>query len=463
MFGRATPVAVDIDVLALNGSDGLRIDGLAGDSTGHRVDGAGDINGDGIADLLLDGRYVVFGSRSSWPANFDLSSLDGHNGFVIERGTELTGAGLSSVASGGDFNGDGIDDLLLTYVERFNIPGGGASDYVLLYGHRGAFSTTGTLLAAGAGQRFHLNASGDGEYSGWSARFAGDVDGDGYDDLIFGAPGNDAAARNAGGAIVVFGHGGAPSASLELDTLQAHQGLRLDGVNANDRGGYAVGAAGDINGDGFDDLFVGAHNAANNGDYAGSAYVVLGRDFRAASDFVGGAGDDGFSGGGADEIFIGGRGNDLLAGGGGDDVLKGGAGDDVVVFDSADTRAVEGDAGLDTLRIDGAGVTLDLTLAANQHLRGLERIDLAGNGANSLALDVNQLLRLPDHFDMFVTSHTSQLLVTGNADDSVTLLGGGWVLDAVTVEIDGVLFQSYNNTGAAGQLLLHPDLIAPLV
>ena len=463
VFGHAGPFNADLEVSALNGGDGLRIDGLAGTGTGRRVDGAGDLNGDGIADLVLDGKYVVFGSRSSWPAHFDLSTLNGHNGFVIERGTQLTGTFVTSVAAHGDFNGDGSDDLLLSNVEPFSTPGGGGAHYVLLYGHRGNFSASVALPAPGVSQGFHLGGSRNNEYSGWTAQFAGDVDGDGYDDLIFGAPGNDSSARNAGGAYLVFGHAGAAGARVELDGLRAHQGLRLDGVKANDRSGYAVGAAGDLNGDGFDDLFVGAHNADNNGADAGSAYVVFGRDFRASTAFIGGAGNDGFSGGDADEKIIGGRGNDVLAGGRGNDVLKGGAGNDVLVFDSADTLAVEGDTGVDTLRINGANVTLDLSLARNQHLQGIERIDLSGSGANRLALDVTQVLRLPDHFDMFVTHHTSQLLVTGNANDRVTLLGSGWQHDAAPVVIDGAQYQSYSHPGAAAQLLVHSDLMQPLV
>lgn len=77
VFGHADGFPADIDVGTLNGSDGLRIDGLLGVSTGRIVSGAGDINGDGIADLLLDGKYLVFGSRSDWPARFDLANLDG--------------------------------------------------------------------------------------------------------------------------------------------------------------------------------------------------------------------------------------------------------------------------------------------------------------------------------------------------------------------------------------------------
>ena len=143
-------------------------------------------------------------------------------------------------------------------------------------------------------------------------------------------------------------------------------------------------------------------------------------------------------------------------------LLKGGGGDDVLVFDGADTLTVEGDAGIDTLRIDGAGVTLDLTLATNQHLQGIERFDLTACGANSLVLDVNQLLRLPDHFGMFVASHTSQLLVTGQNDDSVTPLDGGWQHDVARIETADAQYQSYTHTGVAAQLLVQSDLIQAL-
>ena len=67
------------------------------------------------------------------------------------------------------------------------------------------------------------------------------------------------------------------SASMDLSALDGSNGFRLDGENPNDRSGYSVSSAGDVNGDGYDDVIIGAHGANPNGDDSGSSYVVFGK------------------------------------------------------------------------------------------------------------------------------------------------------------------------------------------
>jgi hypothetical protein len=88
---------------------------------------------------------------------------------------------------------------------------------------------------------------------------AGDVNGDGFDDLIVGAYGADPNGSNSGSSYVVFGKSGGFAATINLSTLDGTNGFRLDGVAADDRSGFSVSSAGDVNGDGFDDLIVGAY------------------------------------------------------------------------------------------------------------------------------------------------------------------------------------------------------------
>ena len=96
--------------------------------------------------------------------------------------------------------------------------------------------------------------------------------------------------------------------------------------------GERVASAGDINGDGYDDVIVGAYdydNGTNNS--AGAAYIVYGYDVNTTTDFAGTIGGDNFSGSGSAEVFIGGLGNDTLTGGGGADSIRAGAGDDTII------------------------------------------------------------------------------------------------------------------------------------
>src|SRR5207244_1215579 len=97
---------------------------------------------------------------------------------------------------------------------------------------------------------------------------AGDVNGDGFADLIVGA-------RGGGAACVVFGSSGV-AANLGLASARGRNGFRLDGAAAGDRSGVWV-AGGDVNGDGFADVIIGARDADPHGTDSGSSYVVFGR------------------------------------------------------------------------------------------------------------------------------------------------------------------------------------------
>ncbi|MSP82392.1 MAG: hypothetical protein EXQ94_05540 [Alphaproteobacteria bacterium] len=214
--------------------------------------------------------------------------------------------------------------------------------------------------------------------------------------------------------------GASPVAFVDLARLNATQGFRLDGVDQGDNSGLAVAGAGDINGDGYDDLIVGAGFAdVGTQVNAGESYVIFGTDFSRVVDDDGTTGDDLLTGGAGDQILVGGLGNDILDGGADDDVLVGGAGDDTITFDATDTQRVDGGSGADTLALGG---DLDLTTyndtAHYNVVEGFEIIALNTIGNVNLTLELRDLLNLSD------TSNT--LRVDDNAGDAVITGDTGW-------------------------------------
>jgi len=222
-----------------------------GDQMGWSVSGAGDVNGDGVPD-------VIVGEFENDPNGLDNAGsahvFSGADGTLLHRfdGAAALDYFGYSVAGAGDANGDGFADLLVGAYEAD--PGGltGAGSAFLYSG------LDGSLL-----RRFDGMAVGD--HLGKAVSGAADVDGDGLDDQILGSLDSDPGGMSSAGS--AFVHSGADGAILH----------RFDGESPADWFGQSVGAAGDLDGDGIHDLVVGAHSANPGGiTRAGSAYLFSG-------------------------------------------------------------------------------------------------------------------------------------------------------------------------------------------
>jgi hypothetical protein len=154
-----------------------------------------------------------------------------------------------------------------------------------------AHAAPGAIPLAGLDGRngFRLDGVAELDQSGRAVSAAGDINGDGIDDLIIGAYRADPSGDDSGSSYVVFGrNAGGFASAIHLSTLDGSTGFRLDGVAAENLSGITVSVTGDINGDGIDDLIIGAHLADPDGvNLAGSSYVVYGardRIFRDGAD-----------------------------------------------------------------------------------------------------------------------------------------------------------------------------------
>ncbi len=337
----------------ISGRDGDSIRFLfgenAGDRFGHAVDGAGDVNNDGVPDYIVSAPFADTDLLTDAGAVYVYSGADVSLIYEID-GTEAAAQFGWAVSGIGDINDDGWDDFAVA-ANRSDL-GKENAGAVYLYSGRDA-----TLL-------FTILGDGSGDQLGYSIDGAGDVDGDGTPDIVIGAPFDDDGGTDAGSARVISGADGRII-------------LQRDGDGGNALFGKAVTGLGDINGDSKDDVAIGAPggtyvevigvapdpfgasqgNDSIDGTSEADTIDALGGDDTVdgldGNDFIaGGDGQDSLIGDFGDDTLNGGKGDDTISGGYGGDIIDGGDGNDVLE-DFFGTNTITGGDGDDSIDAGG--------------------------------------------------------------------------------------------------------------
>jgi hypothetical protein len=263
-----------VDLRRFSIKQGFKIYGAeAGERSGTFVGRAGDPNDDGIADMFVStdpssgtitrSVYIIYGKSGGYNTTVDLANLTEQNGFRIY------GARIKPADVIGDFNGDGIDDVIFgapTDAPNGNIAAG--SVYIV-YGKQGGYSTAINLSTLNATIGFRID--GNGGQLGYAVSGVGDVNGDGLKDVAFSARyANFNGKSQAGFVYVLYGRPGGYNSTIALNDLDPSAGFRMNGAVAGGHFGAAVHAVGDFNGDDLKDIAVSA-------PFAGSSFIIYGK------------------------------------------------------------------------------------------------------------------------------------------------------------------------------------------
>lgn len=454
VFGTDAGMPTDLDLATLDGTNGFRVEGPGPDGFAGYVGFAGDLNGDGFDDFSINAidysdpsgfpdhsDYVVYGTADAMAPTVDLGALGPTEALKISSDNSSSLLVPNQILTAGDFNGDGHEDIAVSAADW---PPDSGAVYVV-YGDAAGLPDTIDLASLDGTAGFRIDGPADAVF-GYNATTAGDVNGDGIDDLLIASE----KSNEVGSVYLVYGQEGGYAQGLDLSQFDGTAGFRLDGTLRLSGAGFSLDAAGDVNGDGLADIILSEPFESDPGFLApGAAFVFYGSDITGDISTMGGAGDDMLAGTTAADSLVGAQGDDVLVGNGGADVLYGGAGDDILAVGDLDFSRIDGGGGADTLQIDGSGLALDLTSLGNEVIRGIERVDLTGSGDNALTLAVTDVLAISDE--------SNDLFVGGDAGDQVTAVGA-WQSEG-PVTVDGVSYTVYSVAGVAAALYVEDDVV----
>jgi hypothetical protein len=282
----------DDSVTMAPGSASTVFDGANwGEQAGYEVAGVGDVDNDGLGDMLVgapdfscEGRiYLFLGGSLAGETQLSAATAD-----VIFEGVGCGDDAGGVLAAAGDIDNDGFDDFMISAVNNDLAGYQSGAVYLLMGSTVDAFIQTGAQLfdLANADLTFLGEATGDA--AGWSLSAAGDVEGDNLGDILIGAYSADApntsTQDNSGKAYLIRGSTIVSALAAGTTTFSLSQAdASFLGEFAGDFAGYAVAGAGDVDNDGFDDLLVGSPHFGNAaGNFKGRAYLLLGITVRTA-------------------------------------------------------------------------------------------------------------------------------------------------------------------------------------
>ncbi|MEM0577970.1 HYR domain-containing protein [Flavobacterium polysaccharolyticum] len=248
-----------INVNELNGSNGFTLYGeTVATRAGFSTTPVGDINGDGMSDFAIgapgdsrsEGCYVVFGTKTGFPASINLANLDGQNGFQITNdytaGPSRTGFDVSDA---GDINGDGVSDLIVSASERETGSISGAGRVFVIYGKTTGFSASIPVSSIDGTNGFSILGQTSYEILGFGVAGIGDFNNDSHSDIAIATLNK--GSGNVRKTYILFGKSSNFPATVNIGSLDSSNSCIIEGdVRAN------LAGVGDVNGDGISDVAV---------------------------------------------------------------------------------------------------------------------------------------------------------------------------------------------------------------
>lgn len=373
-----TPLAIVVEP-----PDHVLLHHFAGESPGYAfgeaVAGAGDFDNDGIPDIIVGSQWAdSYAGRAYVFSGHTGESLATFSG--AKPGDRLGFA----VAGAGDVDADGTDDVVVgAYQADAN----------------GPYSGTVFVYAGGSGEILHELMGETGDYFGWSVDGAGDVDGDAFGDVIVGAAGASLGLPETGAAFVYSGRTG--------ELLHAFYGDENDKVM-----GSAVAGVGDIDGDDRADVVVGDWRATTNGPSSGLARVFSGATGAVLHEFYGDTSSDylGWSVAAADDVDADGVGDIIVGAPGANAIGPSG-------YQSGSAHVYSGSTGALLHVLNGFIALQELGTS----VAGVGDVDGDGHG--------DLLVGAPGD-DPSGYQSGSAFLFSGDTGDVLTMLGGDSVADA---------------------------------